>query len=913
MNIYALSPDEQLAAMESSADGLSDAEVIKRQKKYGYNAIEKRRGKNYVREYLVQYVQFFAILLEVAAVLSLIANRYAPGEGYDILGFAIFGAVVVNATFAFWQEYRADKTVEALRKLIPSSITVRRNGENQKIKAVSLVPGDILILEEGDRIGADAVVISENSLYVNNATLNGESRPARRNTEPTEAESPLDAKNAVFAGTTVTSGNAIALVTTTGENTEFGKIASLAGNVRKRLTPMQKEIIRITRILTYAALFMGAVFLVLGYLSGKGLLMAAIFALALVVANVPEGMLPTITLSLSLASQNMAKRNALIKNLDSAQTLGSATVICTDKTGTLTRNEMTVREIYLTGGEEITVTGEGYSQEGDFEYSGGNDTSEERLEQFLNAGRLNCRARFSGEENFGDPTELAIVAAANKKMPATDDYEKTGEFPFTSDRKMMSSVYVHEGRNYLFSKGAFEILLPLSTHYMNSEGRAVPYDEASKREFLEKAESFEKRAYRVLAVAFREGEKEEKLTMLGLVAIMDLPREEVYEAIKKCRRAGIRVMMLTGDNPNTARAIAEKIGMHVDITLTGDELRRMPDDELRETLTSHCVLCARMRSEQKLRIATLLQTNGEVVAMTGDGVNDAPALRKADIGISMGIKGTEVAREASDMILLDDNFASIVAAIEEGRTVYFNIKKFVTYILSSNIPEIVPYILQFFLRIPLPLSVIQILTIDLGSDMLPGLALGSEKPEDDIMNRPPVGKDERILDAEVFKRGYFFLGAIEGTAAMVAFLGFLFLSGWQYGDLSITNSTLHYQAMTMTLLGAITCQLMNVWTLRSWENSAFSRGLFTNKLLIVAIIIEIIWIVMILTVPPVQYIFNTAYVPLPFLILLIPFPILLFVLHELYKWRIRTKREKNTPKKPGEDEAGCGEDIPNVC
>jgi len=313
--------------MGSSIEGLSDAEVTIRQKKYGPNEIDKRRGKNYIKEYLLQYVQFFAILLEVAAVLSLIANQYTPGEGFEILGFAILGAVIVNATFAFWQGYRADKTVEALKKLMPFSITVRRNGKNQKAKAVSLVPGDILILEEGDRIGADAIIISENSLYVNNATLTGESRPSRRTAKPSASESPLDAGNAIFTGTTVTGGNAIAIVTTTGKNTEFGKIASLTRSVKKRPTPMQKEIIRITRILTLAALLMGAVFLLLGYLSGRGLLIAAIFSLSLIVANVPEGMLPTITLSLSLASQNMAKRNALIKNLHSAQTLGSATVI----------------------------------------------------------------------------------------------------------------------------------------------------------------------------------------------------------------------------------------------------------------------------------------------------------------------------------------------------------------------------------------------------------------------------------------------------------------------------------------------------------------------------------------------------------------------------------------------------------
>jgi sodium/potassium-transporting ATPase subunit alpha len=659
MNIYALPPDEQLKEMNSSVNGLNDNDVKVRQKEHGLNEIKKPQGKNYFREYLIQYVQFFAILLEVAAVLSLIADSYAPGEGYDILGFAIFGAVIINATFAFWQEYKADKTVEALRKLIPTSITIKRNGKNQKVKAVSLVPGDILILEEGDRIGADAVIISENSFYVNNSTLTGESRPGRRIAEPSDAQSPLDAKNAIFAGTTVTGGNAIALVTTTGINTEFGKIAALASTVKKRQTPMQIEIIRMTRILTIIALFMGGVFLILGYISGKGLLMSSIFALSLVVTNVPEGMLPTITLSLSLASQNMAKRNALIKNLESAQTLGSATVICTDKTGTLTRNEMTVREIYLCGGEEITVSGEGYTQDGTFEFVTKNETSQKRLNQFLIAGLLNCRAQITAKETFGDPTELAIVAAANKISPNIEDYETIDEFPFSSERKMMSSICICKGNDYLYSKGAVEILLPLSSRYMGSAGKPIPFDDSARKIFLEKSEALEKKANRVLAIAYGENRKEEDLILLGLVAIMDLPRQEVFEAIKQCKKAGIRVMMLTGDNPNTALAVAEKIGMQVDMTLTGEEMRKIPDEELKQILCSHRVLFTRMRSEQKLRIATLLQANNEVVAMTGDGVNDAPALRKADIGISMGIKGTEVAREASDMILLDDNFASI--------------------------------------------------------------------------------------------------------------------------------------------------------------------------------------------------------------------------------------------------------------
>lgn len=892
MDFNSLPEDEILAQLKTNYSGLDELEVQKRLETFGPNELEQRKGKNYLKEYFWQYAQFFAVILEVAALLSFVANSYSPGEGYNILAYAILGAVFINATFAFWQEYKADKTVEALLKLIPSMMKVRRGGEVREVDSKLLVPGDILVVEEGDRIGADAVVIEANTLQTNMATLTGESRPAKRGTEPKKVETLLEAENVLFAGTTVVSGNGVGVVFATGNETEFGKIATLAKDVEKRLTPMQLEIIRITRILTLAALLVGGVFFLLGILSGQGFLIAAIFALSLIVANVPEGMLPTITLSLSLASQNMARRNALIKNLDSVQTLGSATVICTDKTGTITRNEMTLKEIYLASGDAVSVTGDGYFQEGDFTFAEDKTGVEEQLRFFLTAGLLNCRAKIGDGEVFGDPTELAIVAAAKKARIATDEYVKLDEIPFSSERKMMSTVYEKNGKKFIFSKGAPEVLLEFSTRFLDESGNIQPLDDHEIKRLEAKAEELERKAYRLLAIAYSEGEDETDFVFLGFVAIMDLPRAEVYDAMQKCRKASIRVMILTGDNPLTAQAIAEKIGLHVDAVLTGEDTRSMSDEALGKLLTEKDVLFARMRSEQKLRIATLLQDNGEVVAMTGDGVNDAPALRKADIGISMGIKGTEVAKEAADIILLDDNFASIVAAIEEGRTVYFNIKKFVTYILSSNVPEIVPYILQFFLRIPLPLSVIQILSIDLGSDMLPGLALGSELPENDIMERPPVGKNERILDREVFKRGYFFLGAIEGAAAMAAFLGFLYLNGWRYGDLSIVNTDLHRQAMTMTLLGAVTCQLFNVWTLRSWEFSAFERGTFKNKLLIGALIFEILWIYALLNVKSVQLVFNTAHVPSEYLWILIPFPVLLFASHEIYKYRIRKKRGK---------------------
>ena len=889
MRLFTLPHDKLFRKLKSSSEGLSSKEAGRRADEFGENVIQTGAKKNYFKQYFKEYGQFFAVLLEVAAVLSFIADYYVPGEGSDILAYAILCAVVINATFTFWQEYKADKAMEALLKLMPTLVSVKRDGRRREIDSKLLVPGDIIFLEEGDKVAADAVLLEANSLHINMSSLNGESVPVLRDLEPGDAKRELDAANMVYAGTTVVSGSGMAVVTATGHATEFGKIAVMTKNVQKTLTPMQKEIIIITRVLTIIAVAMGIVFFILGLFSDRGFLIASIFALSLIVANVPEGMLPTITLSLSLASQRMAKRNALIKNLDSVQTLGSATVICTDKTGTLTLNEMTLKKIYLAGGEDVEVSGEGYFASGEFRFNKENGTGRQRLENLLAAGLLNSRAKIEGRKLFGDPTELAIVAAFSKLGIDVPGHEKQEEFPFTSERKMMSSLYDVNGETTLFAKGAHEVIVARSTRYIDAGGNAVTLDEAARKRLLDKAGSYEKEAFRVLAIATTSGREEEGLTLLGLVGIMDLPRPEVKEAIAICKTAGIRTMMITGDNPVTAAAIAGKIGMTYDMVMTGDELEKVSDERLEELLEENDILFARMASSQKLKIATALQNNGEVVAMTGDGVNDAPALKKADIGIAMGQAGTEVAKEAADMVLIDDNFSSIVAAIEEGRTVYFNIKKFVTYILSSNVPEIVPYILQFFLKIPLPLSVIQILSIDLGSDMLPGLGIGSDKPEKNIMKRPPVGRDEKLLNWEVFKRGYFFVGVIEATAAMSAFISFLLLHGWEYGTVDLGNELLHRQAMTMTLLGAITCQLTNVWTMRSWEFSAFSVGFFSNKLLLAAMAMEFFWIWMLLNVEPVQNIFNTAHVPLEDMWILIPFPIILFVSHEVYKWRRRVK------------------------
>ncbi len=886
MKPYRLTKEQLFKNFGTSENGLGEKEALKRNIEFGDNIIEQKKKKNYIKEYLKQYIEFFPILLEIAGILAFVADHYDPSAGNDILGYAIFSAVFINATFTFWQNYKADKAMDALLKLMPVFVKVKREGKVSELDASLLVPGDIILLEEGDKIAADAVLIESNELYINTSSLNGESKPSKRSLEQKDVKRSIEARNMVYAGTSVINGSGTAVVVSIGMATEFGKIATLTGNIEKGLTPLEKEIQKMTTILTVLALIAGVVFFILGFFSGKGVIIAAIFALSLIVANVPEGMLPTITLSLSLASQRMAKKNALIKNLSSVQTLGSVSTICTDKTGTLTKNEMMLKHIVLSSKEQIKISGSGYETKGEFTFENETASSKSNLEEFLKSAFFNSRASIEGQKAVGDPTELALVAAV-KKYDLKEDFEKIAENPFSSERKMMSTFGKSGDKEVLYAKGAPEVILSKTKYYMTPDG-IKEFDEEAKNYFERELENLENQAYRVLAIAKNESNEEDTLTFLGFAAILDMARPEVKEALVKCYEAGIRTVMITGDNENTAAAIAKDIGLKFDEVLTGEQVALLSEEELGKMLEEKTYIFARMASSQKLKIASALQKNGEVIAMTGDGVNDAPALKKADIGISMG-SGSEVAKEAGDMVLLDDNFNSIVLAIEEGRTVYFNIKKFVTYILSSNVPEIVPYILSFFLKIPTPLSVIQILSIDLGSDMLPGLALGSEKPEKNIMKRPPVDKNEKILDWEVFKRGYFFIGVIEACAAMFAFITFLLSHGWQYGTVELNDPVFQAQAMTMTLLGAVTSQMANMWTMRSWEFNIWTLGWNTNKGILFAFGAVSIWIWALLNVPYMHKIFNTAYIPLGDLWILLPFPILILISHESYKY-IRLKK-----------------------
>ncbi|MHB1014107.1 MAG: cation-translocating P-type ATPase, partial [Desulfurivibrionaceae bacterium] len=593
--LFALDRQALFQRLKTSEKGLDPEQVARRLVEFGANELATAAKKNYLLAYLGQYGNFFAILLEAAALLSFVADYYEPGQG-TVLGYAILGAVVINATFTFWQEYRADKAMEELLKLMPTKVSLRRNGKVVATTAREIVPGDIMLLEEGDKVAADGILIEATSLYLNLSSLTGESAPVARNLLPGETQRALDAKNMIFAGTTVLSGSGVGVASATGNATEFGKIASLTKNVRKAITPMQREIVHITRILTVIALLMGGSFFALGLFSGKGIMLASTFAIALIVANVPEGLLPTIALSLSLASQRMARHNALIKNLDSVETLGSVTVICTDKTGTLTRNEMTLTHLWLAGGEQVAISGKGYQEPGDFSLDRPNDTSEDRLAAVLMAGLLNCRAKIDEEGLHGDPTELALVAAARKKGISPPAMKKVQEFIFTSERKMMSSVYQDGDATWLFAKGAVEALLPRCTSCLAADNSVQPFTDAAKEATLAQAKEFESQALRVLVIARNDKASEEGLTLLGLAAIMDLPRQGVSEAVATCKAAGIRTMMITGDNPRTAAAIAGQIGMLHDRVITGPELETMGDEQLEEILAKETVLFARMAS-----------------------------------------------------------------------------------------------------------------------------------------------------------------------------------------------------------------------------------------------------------------------------------------------------------------------------
>jgi magnesium-transporting ATPase (P-type) len=923
-------PDVYVAAGTSPA-GLTTAEAKVRLAKYGPNAIQTIKGKPMWRKLLANFTHLMALLLWAGGAMAFVGKM-------PQLGWAIWAVVVINAFFSFWQEFRAEKAADALKKLLPQFARVLRDGNEAKVPANELVPGDVIVLSEGDHISADARLVEEAEMRVDLSTLNGESAPARRTAEASlrDGLTVMERPNLVFAGTAVSSGTGKAVIFSTGMNTEFGKIARLTQTVGEDLSPLQKEVNRVTKIVTAMAMGIGVLLFFLSvFVIGRPLSEGFIFSVGMVVAFVPEGLLPTVTLSLAMGVQRMAKRNALIKKLSSVETLGSCTVICTDKTGTLTQNEMTVREAWV-GGRKLTVSGVGYEPTGEFHpSSSGESVSSTDVREFVLGAVLCNNAKLvppqeeRGWTILGDPTEAALlVAGAKGGLPHTDavkEYPRLRELPFDSVRKRMSTIHPRAGEEIAFVKGAPKEVLGLCTSIL-IDGEAVPMTDVWREQILASNDAYARNALRVLAVARRALPErtngytvewvERELTFLGLMAMQDPPRPEVADAVDKCRRAGIRIIMITGDYGLTAESIARRVGMVGEGArlVSGAELDAMSDADLSEALKGE-VIFARAAPEHKLRVVTALKDLGEIVAVTGDGVNDAPALKKAHIGVAMGIAGTDVAKEAASMILLDDNFASIVNAIEEGRAVYSNIRKFTTYIFTSNTPEAWPFILQIVLNIPLALVVMQVLAVDLGTDLVPALALGTEKPEPGLMDRPPRGPKDRIVDRKLILRAFLWLGSLQTALCFAGFFFVWWMMGYRdlfhlprpdllpYAERLLTPEGLTYvMATTMFHAGVITTQIGNAYACRTERTSVFKAGFFSNRFLLFGVAFELALFAAMIYLPPFQSLFEEHPFPPLYWLVLFLYPPVMFLAEEGRKAIVR-RLERNRVAKRSQLEA----------
>ena len=888
MKLHQLSVSEALASVRSSAQGLAASEAAARRVEYGPNRVEPLARESAWLRLLKEFTHLFSIILWVAAGLAFLADWFDPSQGMARVGWAVVLVILVSGLFSFWQELRVERTLAALQGLLPQQCEVLRDGAVARLAAEALVPGDVVLLAQGDNVPADCRLIEAFGLRVNRATVTGESRPRSCDAAPSVEEQALDARNILLAGTSVVSGQGRAVVFATGAHTEFGRIAHLTQAAAGEDSPLRREIARLSRSIAILALCIGAAFFAIGRVAGVHFWRDTILSLGIIIALVPEGLLPTLTLSLVLAAQRLARKNVLIRHLPSVETLGSVSVICTDKTGTLTENRMRASRVVL---GLAALDAAALAARPDLVAAHLLFFRVARWCQDLTETRDNGHSRFDG-----DPLEIALVEMSDAFAPPPP--ARSEEWPFDSERMRQSVRYPDADGPLLVCKGAPESVLPLCETILLPAGPA-PLDAATRARLQRAQDDMAEAGLRVIALAARHlpadcppGLEEQALALCGLVGIADPPRAGVEAAIATCHTAGIKLIMVTGDNPRTALAIARQIGLvkgDAPSVITGPELRRLHPAQLQLALDAPEILFARVAADQKMRIVEALKAKGHVVAVTGDGVNDAPALSAAHIGIAMGKSGTDVAKEAADMVLLDDHFASIVNAIEEGRAVFQNIRKFLTYVLVHNVAELVPTLAFALFRIPLPLTPVQALAIDMGTDSLTALGLGVERGDPALMRRPPRPRGERLLSLAVALRAYVFLGLFEAAAVLAAFFHVLDAGGWAYGTDLAANDPLYRQATTASFAAIVLLQIVNVFLCRSAWRSAFSTGLGGNPLILWGVALEAGLLALISYTAWGNALFGTAPLPLEVWRFLLPWAAGMLAIEEARKWFVRRR------------------------
>ena len=904
---YSMSPEQVIKDLASSAeDGLQSSEAAQRLEKYGRNQLKEAKKVSIFQRLIAQVSDLMVIILLISGVIA-----FFLGESLD--SAIIFFVVTVNAIIGVLQEYKAERAIEALRSMIAPQALVIRDRDEKTIAVEDLVPGDIIVLEEGSKVPADARILETSMLGVDEAALTGESVP-RVKTEQAIAnkETPLaDRTNMLFMGTTIASGRCRAVVVETGMRTEFGKIAGLTSEIREEKSPLQKELVKVGEFLAKVILGICVVVFVLGIIDGRNVFDMFLFAVSLGVAAVPEGLPATMTIALALGVQRMARRKAIVRKLSSVETLGSTTVICTDKTGTLTKNQMTVKRIYLNG-DFIEVEGEGYDPTGRF-LLGNKVYSDPALSSLLRTGML-CNNSILKEVDdkwtiMGDPTEGALVVSAEKagirQQPETERFTRQFEIPFSSNKRMMITIHREKAgsgrksRVIAFMKGSADAVLPACSFYQSGQ-KPKKLAKKDRDKIMKANEKMGSEALRVLGFAYKELKGKDlknfsKIKLSGFVfqglqGMIDPPRLEVKDAVAKCKEAGIRIYVITGDHGATATAIARQIGIANDRTevITGLELDKMNDKELAKRL-GHEVIFARVTAENKMRIVDLLMKEGEIVAVTGDGVNDAPALKRADIGVAMGITGTDVSKEASKMVLTDDSFATIVNAIEEGRIIYSNITKFIRYLISSNLGEVIAILLALFMVLPfLPpeysfITAAQILWINLATDVLPALALGVEPAEPGIMKKPPRNTKQRIITTRHFI-DWLMLGFIIGVGTVLIFL--------VHRDELAKADT-----MAFTLL--VMFELTNVFNCRHDTKSIFEINLFSNWALWAAVLVSLGLQVLVVQTPFMNHIFDTVPLTLEDWAIVFVFSLSIIAYDEVRKMLLKMRESKKSMDRKG--------------